>query len=221
MADNTTALADVQDGDFEDWLELFNAGPKAVDLTGYTLTDDPANITKFVIPSGTVISQQQFLLVWADEETGQNVGANQDHLHVNFKLSANGEFIGLFAPDGTLIDSVQFGVQFENVSQGRRLDGQDSRFYFMPTPTPLASNVIPTSTGQPARITTATLSPTRKLTLTWSSEVGLTYQVQYKASLDDPQWVDLGGPIFARGTTTSFSDDTTAAQAHGFYRIVP
>src|SRR5687767_6982720 len=95
--------------------------------------------------------------------------------------------------------------------------GQDRRFYFMPTPTPLASNVIPTSTGQPARITTATLSSSRKLTPTWSSEAGLTYQVQYKASLDDPQWVDLGDPIFARGTTTSFSDDTTPAQAHGFY----
>jgi hypothetical protein len=127
----------------------------------------------------------------------------------------------LFAPDGTMIDSVQFGAQFENVSQGRRLDRQDSRFYFMPTPTPLASNVIPTPTDQPPRFTAVTLSPTRKLTLTWSSEPGLTYQVQYKASLDDLQWVDLGDPIFAQGTTTSFSDNATPAQPHGFYRILP
>jgi hypothetical protein len=221
MADNTTTLADVGDGDFEDWFELFNTGSKAVDLTGYTLTDDPANITKFVIPSGTVIPAQQFLLIWADEESSQNGGINQDHLHVNFKLSSTGEFIGLFAPDGTLIDSIHFGAQFENVSQGRRLDRQEPRFYFMPTPTPLASNVIPPSTGQAARITAAILSPARKLTLTWISEVGHTYQVQYKASLEDPQWLDLGDPIFARGTTTSFSDDTTSARPHGFYRLLP
>ena len=72
MASNTNTLADPADGDFEDWFELYNAGAAPINLAGFTLSDDAANPTKFRIPAGTMLPPHGFLLVWADEETGQN-----------------------------------------------------------------------------------------------------------------------------------------------------
>ena len=79
------------------------------------------------------------LLVWADNEPNQNQ-SNRTDLHVNFKLSGSGDSIGLFAADGTLIDSIVFGVQAPNLSEGRWIDGGIRRG-LMKTPTPRAANL--------------------------------------------------------------------------------
>ena len=50
MADNDTVLVD-EDGDFEDWIEIYNPGPGALNLDGYHLTDDPDNLQKWQFPS--------------------------------------------------------------------------------------------------------------------------------------------------------------------------
>jgi hypothetical protein len=139
MAGNTNALADPADGDFEDWFELFNAGTNTVDLSGYFLSDsgDPF---KFEIPPGYVIQPHGFLLVWADEESGQNQSDRPD-LHVNFRLGLSGETITLTSPTGDLVDRIAFGQQTNDVSQGRYADGAGS-LYFMTVPTPRGPNVI-------------------------------------------------------------------------------
>jgi hypothetical protein len=90
MAQNTTTLADPADGDFDDWIELHNAGSTTVDLTGFFLTDNLTNKTMFAIPSGYPIPAGGFLLVWADGETGQNRATNV-HLHASFALARAGE----------------------------------------------------------------------------------------------------------------------------------
>ncbi|MCB1125413.1 MAG: lamin tail domain-containing protein, partial [Verrucomicrobiae bacterium] len=140
MAVNHTTIADPADGDFDDWFELFNAGAEPVDLTACTLSDDPANVTKALIPAGTVIQPGGFLLVWADEDSGQTVPGGD--LHVNFKLSSAGEAILLHAPDGTLIDQVSFGAQTPDVSEGRRPDGGPGPFEALPVPTPGHANEV-------------------------------------------------------------------------------
>ncbi|MCS7091065.1 MAG: lamin tail domain-containing protein [Verrucomicrobiota bacterium] len=144
MADNVTALADPADGNFEDWFELYNAGTNAVDLGGFTLTDDLNNPTRYRVPANGqyVVPPGGYLLVWADNEPNQNAASRSD-LHVNFALSRAGESIGLFAPDGSLIDAVTFGPQQPDVSQGRIPDGA-ANIRFMP-PTPRAQNVLSNS----------------------------------------------------------------------------
>ncbi len=136
MASNTKTFADPQ-GDFDDWIELYNAGDTPVDLTGMYLTDDPAVPRKWRIPAGlpglrggTAISPQGYLIVWADGDV-QDAG-----LHANFKLGADGEEVHLFAADGvTLLDSLEFGKQMTDVSYGRYPDGgQTLRFFGVPTP---------------------------------------------------------------------------------------
>jgi lamin tail-like protein/putative Ig domain-containing protein len=141
MASNTRTLLDpAPPQSFDDWFELYNPTTRAIDLSGYFLTDTLTNKTKWKIPFGTIMSPSGYLLVWADEETFQN-GFNGD-LHANFKLSSGGEAIGLFAPDGTTIDTVTFGAQTNDVSQGRFPDGGLNQMPYFVQPTPGSPNTL-------------------------------------------------------------------------------
>lgn len=145
MADNTFTLADPADGGFEDWFELYNPGASSVDLGGCYLTDNLTNRTQFLIPNNGhyVIPPHGYLLVWADNESGQN-STNRADLHASFALGKSGEAIGLFAADGTQIDAVVFGAQTSDASEGRFPDGAATTFTFA-TATPRAANVLPNS----------------------------------------------------------------------------
>ncbi len=143
LADNASCLADPADSQYEDWFELYNPGTNAVDVGGYCLTDNLTNKFQFLIPNNGhyVIPAGGYLLVWADNETGQN-STNRADLHVNFALAKGGEAIGLFAVDGTTIDAVTFGAQTPDVSEGRFPNGAGT-IHTMPTPTPRIPNVLP------------------------------------------------------------------------------
>jgi hypothetical protein len=142
MAANGGVLLDPADNDTDDWIELYNPSDLAVNLSGYFLTDDATRPDKFQIPSGTAIAPRGYLLFWADEETNQDRPDRE--VHVNFKLSADGEVIQLYSPRLTLIDGVTFGPQTNNVSQGRCPDGSANIVYFVSTnaapPTPRGPN---------------------------------------------------------------------------------
>jgi len=138
MASNTRTLLPPSSGTYDDWFELFNPGPDVALLGGYYLTDDLNNPFQFRIPDGFSIPAGGFLLVWADNKPYLNTNNTAD-LHVNFQLSRNGEAIGLFDPDGQVVDAVVFGPQTNDVSQGRLPDGS-SNIVFLATPTPRAPN---------------------------------------------------------------------------------
>ncbi len=147
MADNTTTLADQADNDFEDWFEIYNPGKATADLSGFYLGTSLTNKTQFLVPNGYTIPAHGYLLVWADGEPGQN-STNRPDLHANFKLSKQGESIGIFAADGTIIDFVSFGAQGSDVSEGRFPDGS-SAIYALTIPTPRAVNFLDTSNTPP------------------------------------------------------------------------
>ncbi len=143
MANNTSAFQDPANDQFQSWFELYNNDPlaHAFDLSGYTLTDDLAVPAKYVIPNGTIVPPNGFLLVWADNQAGSQEASGD--LHVNFQLNPAGEAIGLFAPGGAVVNSLTFAAQGANVSQGRYPDGQAPPFQTMLTPTPRRLNVYP------------------------------------------------------------------------------
>jgi hypothetical protein len=147
MASNSGFLLDPADNHFDDWFELFNPGATAADPGGYFLTDTLTNKFNFRIPSGYMIPPGGHLLVWADSDAGQNSTNNLD-LHVSFKLAAGAGEIGLFAADGTIIDTVSYGQQTSNVSEGRYPDGGPN-IYVMPAPTPRVTNLGPQTNGSP------------------------------------------------------------------------
>ena len=104
-----------------DWIELYNPGSEAIDLGGLYLTDDLTDPTQFQIPTGVTIPGESFLLFYADNDT------DQGDQHTNFKLSADGERVGLFGMDGvTQIDAVTFAEQTTDVAYGRQTDGTGS-----------------------------------------------------------------------------------------------
>lgn len=216
MAANTSTLADPADADFEDWFELYNPQSVAVDLSRYTLTDDLTNHTKFVIPAGTIIAPHGFLLVWADGQANQNQPGRD--LHVNFKLSREGESLALFTPTGALLDSVTYGPQTNNVSQGRWPDGQPAPFYFTTTPTPGAANANPNGATSALRITGIAITG-GAVTLTFQTQPGGTYLVQYKDRLTDPAWSSLGDSILATAGETSKADSSLSINSQRYYRV--
>jgi len=134
MASNSSG-SDVNDpqGDYDDWIEIYNAGDTAINIAGMYLTDDLDEPTKWQIPSdnpfATTIPAHWYLLIWADSDTG-DAG-----LHANFQLDATGEKIGLFDIDGsTLIDSISFSEQRLDISYGRYPNGSNNwRFFGIPT----------------------------------------------------------------------------------------
>lgn len=119
MAQNTTTIADA-DGEYEDWIELYNNTDSTLSLDNLYLTDTNTNLIKWGFPNGLTIEPHGFLTVWADEDL------TQSGLHADFKLSASGESVILAYPDGTIVDSVDFGAQTANMGYARVPDGTGS-----------------------------------------------------------------------------------------------
>ena len=138
MASNVSSIEDPE-GQYDDWIEIYNYGVDSVDIGGMYLTDNLSDPVKWQIPGNdptlTTISPGGYLLIWADGDT------SDAGLHANFKLSAGGEEIGLFKSDGiTLIDSVIFDEQTSDISYGRYPDGSDG-WRFFGSPSPAAENI--------------------------------------------------------------------------------
>ncbi len=93
MAANDSSLRDPQ-GQYDDWVELFNAGNHAVDVGGLHLTDNPLSPTKWRIPDDaptlTTIAAGGHLILWLDKD------ADDAGLHATFSLDADGEEILAF-----------------------------------------------------------------------------------------------------------------------------
>jgi hypothetical protein len=133
LAENVAGLTD-ELGDHDDWVELRNFGPLPYDVSGHHLTDNFGQPTKWTFPAGTVLPAGETLLVWADDEPAEGP------LHATFRLSGNGEQIGLYAPGGTaVVDQWSFGAQRDDVSNGR-LDGDPSLLVAFARPTPERRN---------------------------------------------------------------------------------
>jgi hypothetical protein len=138
MAANDSVLADPQ-GQFNDWVELYNPGNGPVNVAGMYLTDNSDAPKKWQIPGDrpalTTIPAKGYLIVWLDNDTADT------GLHANFGLNAGGEEIALFAADGVLlVDQVAFEGQLTDVSYGRFPDG-GADWGFLDSPTPAAPNV--------------------------------------------------------------------------------
>ena len=118
LASNYITNPEMQDfDDFSDWVEIYNRDSIDHYLTNYFLTDDLDRPLKWKIPDCTVIEANSYLLFWAD---GFNERPNVLHTrpywpwddfitrnyHTNFKLSKEGEEIGLFKAE--LADSLTY-----------------------------------------------------------------------------------------------------------------
>lgn len=127
-SDNNNIIAD-EEGDYEDWLELYNPGNSSINLEGYYLSDDPDHKDKWTFPAIS-IPAQSFILIFASDKDFLGV-----HPHTNFKISKEGE--PLFLSDNQLqvIDSLIIPALSEDHSYGLQPDGsQLLTFFSIPSP---------------------------------------------------------------------------------------
>lgn len=95
QAANSDGIRD-EDGDRSDWIEIFNPESDTVELGGMSLTNDPQQPAKWVLPDIT-LAPNQSLLIWA---SGKNRNNPTAALHTNFRLGASGEYLALMDKDG-------------------------------------------------------------------------------------------------------------------------
>ncbi len=121
LAANSDGLRDA-DGDSSDWIEIYNPTSASVNLAGWRLTDDPGDLNAWTFPS-VEISPFSHLLVYA---SGKNRATAGQELHTNFRLSSDGEFLGLVTPTGIFTSQFapSYPIQATNVSYGTRFENQ-------------------------------------------------------------------------------------------------
>jgi hypothetical protein len=159
VASNDNGIRDA-DGDHSDWVEIFNAGNQAADLSGMYLTDDDENLEEWQFPDGVSLTAGGYLLVFASNKDV----APPNELHASFALGADGEFLALVDRDGTtIIDQYtpEFPPQLEDISYGRAMQ----------------------PTGNPTTVLTA--GAAAKALVPTSGDLGLTWT---QHSFDDTSW---------------------------------
>jgi spore coat protein CotH len=101
MAGNVSAVAD-QNGEYDDWVELYNGNNFNLNLNGYYLSDNENELSKWTFPNVT-IPANGYLIVWCD-----TAGNSQSGLHTTYRLSADQEEVYLTDPTNTVIDAVHY-----------------------------------------------------------------------------------------------------------------
>jgi len=116
-----------QDGELDDWIELYNISNQDLDISGYYLTDSKKELTKWKFPEGTILDKNGYLIVWADSDT------TQTGLHTNYNLSALGENVVLLTPTLEVIDLVEYPATTVEQSYARMPNGTENFVWGTPT----------------------------------------------------------------------------------------
>lgn len=141
LASNVGGIKD-SNGARQDWIEIGNPNAFAINLSGYYLTDNAANKTKWQFPAFTVPGNG-YAIVFASNATTPSPAFETPH--TNFSLSAGGEYLGLIAKNGTTVIS-QFPSDFPTTALYPPQESDHSYGIsgglvgFFPTPTPNEPN---------------------------------------------------------------------------------
>ena len=119
MTKNTATISDFE-GEFEDWIELYNSGNTSINLEGFALSDDDDEPLKWLFPNVSIDAGAFLVLFASDKDT-----IVDGEIHTNFKLKAEGEPLLLSDASGDLIDLIEKQLLFENQSFGRIEDGEE------------------------------------------------------------------------------------------------
>ena len=182
-----------EDGSYQDWIEVYNNGTMAVNLSGYGLSDDATILFKWTFPSVS-IAPGEYLLVWASDKNRTVAGSP---LHTNFKLSPAGNTVLLTNPAGTTVDTVPSIPMQSDISYGRLPNGSGP-FVFFQTTTP---NAVNANSGFTELLTPPTFSQnsaflTAGFNLTLTSAIPGT-TILYTLDGSDPDENNLSGTTYS------------------------
>jgi hypothetical protein len=132
---NRSSLED-EDGDFSDWIELYNSGNEAVDLTGFWLSDKEDNPYKWRFPQLTLQPGEYYVLFASGKNRSDPEGP---YLHTTFALNDRDDTLIFKTPEGQVIESIEIRNQFSDASYGRHPQKSNEWLYF-PAPNPGKAN---------------------------------------------------------------------------------
>jgi hypothetical protein len=94
--------------DTEDWVELYNPSPDAVDIGGWQFRGEGSSL--FLLPSGTMLPGRGYLVLCRDTAQFRSLRPEVDPIlgNIGFGLSSAPERIQLADPGGTVVDEVDY-----------------------------------------------------------------------------------------------------------------
>jgi len=214
MTSNLSVIAD-DDGDYNDWIEIYYNGATAINLEGYALSDDATLPMKWVFPEYW-IEPGDHLLIWCSDKNRTDI--NND-LHTNFKISSTGEVIYFNRPNGTLQDSFPAVILPENISYGRQTDGAITKVYFQQSTPGVANN-----TPGFSQVLNAPSINVPSGFFTSSFPVTITYPdpnvtIVYTLDGSDPVLTNLAGTNYNyKNKYIEFAGQTAGAQLQNSYK---
>lgn len=188
MSSNQSALAD-EDGEYSDWIELYNNTDTEIDLAGYYLSDSAYDSTKWQFPDVS-IGAHSYLVVFASGK--DKVESNGITCHTNFKLSANGENVVLSTESVASVDAFTLPALGENQSYGRVESGENAGKYgvmLAPTPGSTNSDILPEGSSDGDTSGTVNLTGTGEILIT--EYMSKNDYICYDADGDYSDWVEL------------------------------
>ncbi|MFT6246006.1 MAG: hypothetical protein ACJAXI_002781 [Crocinitomicaceae bacterium] len=120
--------------EYDDWLELYNTTDYSISLNDLYLSNDPASLTKWALPT-VVLDSDRYAQVWLDDST-------QGAYHANFDLDGSGDSLWLSYGNGTVIDSIVLGQQYNATSFGRYPNGTGNFVEMVPSPLELNGDQV-------------------------------------------------------------------------------
>ncbi|MEJ2627699.1 MAG: CotH kinase family protein, partial [bacterium] len=173
MAANDAAFADPQ-GDYDDWIEIYNRSTESFSLKGLYLTDNLGNLKKWAFPD-TVLHGQDYLIIWADKDEDDFPG-----LHCSFKLDKSGEVIALIDQDendNQIINACIFDAQETDHSMARIPNGEGT-FIITDMVTPLTANTTKTQVNRKKQLLSKDFRLDQNYPNPFNNQTRITFQVR-------------------------------------------
>ena len=185
----------------DEYIEIYNSNPVAVDLSGWMLDDvddgpavSPDGSRPYVLPPGTIVSAHGFLTLFRSQS--------------GVVLNNDADWVRLLRPDGLLVEATTYATSHDDEAYSKTLDGGDQWTHDYP-PSPGHTNLLPT----PTPTATATGGPTPDPTVTGTVTTTATVTpTPTPSSTPDPSLIDVTLNEFMPDPASDWNGDGTATQ---------
>ncbi|TCK98818.1 Fn3 domain-containing protein [Natranaerovirga hydrolytica] len=124
MGFNTETIADGE-GEYVDWVELYNPNDETIDLSNFHLSDDEEDYFLWQFPEGTQMKGKEYLLVWGSRK--DTIDSNGEW-HTNFSIGTDP--LILSDAEGKIVDYVPTIVMPKDYSFGRSSEDSNEWVFF-------------------------------------------------------------------------------------------